>query len=358
MTKNSNNNLKKKMKKKENLNKSPKQKTEHIKLDEILKSLFTVSNKVLLNMMNTIFHEDHKIDETSITVVNNEFITSKYDVLRGDLFLELNSEKNQVYHIEFQTKNDKTMIIRMFEYDFFKAKENYQRRKSKEGTEKIVFYMPKSIVMYIEENRNISNQIDMEVVFPDEQEVTYKVPVMKCWKYTTQKMVKNKLYPLLPLQLFKLRKELIKLNKEKTKNKDKITEQMQKVMQRAKQTAEEIAKLEENKEIKPEDMHTILLAINNLFQYLNNRYGNDTKLNKKVDIMTKTLYDPAVEARGIQIGEKRGIKIGEAKGIIRTCIEFGLKDDEILNKLKVDLNIDDEKANKYLNDYYEENKKD
>ena len=74
--------------------------------------------------------------------------------------------------------------------------------------------------------------------------------------------------------------------------------------------------------------------------------------------MTKTLYDPAVEARGIQIGEKRGIKIGEAKGIIRTCIEFGLKDDEILNKLKVDLNIDDEKANKYLNDYYEENKKD
>ena len=64
---------------------------------------------------------------------------------------------------------------------------------------------------------------------------------------------------------------------------------MQKVMQRAKQTAEEIAKLEENKEIKPEDMHTILLAINNLFQYLNNRYENDTKLNKKVDIMTKTL---------------------------------------------------------------------
>ena len=342
------------MKKKENPNKSPKQKTEHIKLDEILKSLFTVSNKVLINMMNTLFHENYKIDETSITIVNNEFITSKYDILRGDLFLELNSEKNQVYHIEFQTKNDKTMIIRMFEYDFFKAKENYQRRKSKENTEKIVFYMPKSIVMYIEENNNISNHIDMEVVFPDEQEVIYKVPVMKCWEYSTQKMVKNKLYPLLPLQLFNLRKELIKLNKEKTKNKDKITKQMKKVMKIAKQTTKEIAKLEENKEIKSEDMHTILLATSNLFQYLNNNYGNDMKLNEEVDIMTKTLYDPVVEARGIKIGEK----IGEARGIISTCIEFKLEKDEIINKLKANLNIDDKKANKYLNDYYKENKKD
>ena len=128
---------------------------------------------------------------------------------------------------------------------------------------------------------------------------------------------------------------------------------MQKVMQIAKQTTDEIAKLEENKEIKPEDMHTILLAISNLFQYLNNKYGNDMKLNEEVDIMTKTLYDPVVEARGIKIGEKTG-----AIGIIRTCIEFKLDDDEILNKLKSNLNIDDEKANKYLNDYYKENKKD
>ncbi|WP_304125510.1 hypothetical protein [Methanosphaera cuniculi] len=148
---------------------------------------------------------------------------------------------------------------------------------------------------------------------------------------------------------------------------------MQKVMQIAKQTTDEIAKLEENKEIKPEDMHTILLAISNLFQYLNNKYGNDMKLNEEVDIMTKTLYDPVVEARGIKIGKEEGIKIGEkigeekgikigektgAIGIIRTCIEFKLDDDEILNKLKSNLNIDDEKANKYLNDYYKENKKD
>ncbi|WP_304123367.1 hypothetical protein [Methanosphaera cuniculi] len=337
------------MKNKENSNKSPKQKTEYIKLDEILKSLFTVSNKVLINMINTIFHENYNTKDTTITRRNTEFITPEYNVLKADLILELKSKKkNQDYHIEFQTKNDKTMIIRMFEYGFSYAKQKYDQRE--ENDEKILFYMPKSIVMYIEENKNISDEIDMIIVFPDKQEVTFKVPVMKCWEYSTQKMIKNKLYPLLPLQLFNLRKELIKLNKEKTENEDKITEQMQKVMQITKQTIDETAKLEENKEIKPEDMHTILLAISNLFQYLNNKYGNDTKLNEEVEIMTKTLYDPVVEARGI--------RIGEAKGIIRTCIEFKLEKDEILNKLKSNLNIDDEKANKYLNDYYNENKKD
>ncbi|WP_304125511.1 hypothetical protein [Methanosphaera cuniculi] len=203
------------MKNKENPNKSQKQKTEYIKLDEILKSLFSVSNKVLLNMINTIFHENYSTKDTTITVGNNEFITPQYNVLKADLILELKSKKkSQEYHIEFQTKNDKKMIIRMFEYGFLYAKQKYGSRR-KDG--KIVFYMPKSIIMYIEENKNIPNQENMVIVLPDGQEVTFKVPVMKCWEYSTQKMIKNKLYPLLPLQLFNLRKELIKLNKEKTK---------------------------------------------------------------------------------------------------------------------------------------------
>ena len=41
--------------------------------------------------------------------------------------------------------------------------------------------------------------------------------------------------------------------------------------------------------------HKILLAIENLFAYLNKKYGNDAKLEEEVHAMTKTLYDPAVE---------------------------------------------------------------
>ena len=46
----------------------------------------------------------------------------------------------------------------------------------------------------------------------------------------------------------------------------------------------------------------------NLFEYLNTKYGEDEKLNEEVRNMTKTLYDPAVEQRGIEKGIQKGIE--------------------------------------------------
>ena len=52
-------------------------------------------------------------------------------------------EKHKMnYHLEFQTKNDNTMIIRMFEYEFRKGKEN-----ANEGKDNIKrLYFPKQKV--------------------------------------------------------------------------------------------------------------------------------------------------------------------------------------------------------------------
>ena len=48
-----------------------------VQLDEVLKSLFNVSKKVLVEMMNSLFHEDYDIDNTEVTFENNEFITDE-----------------------------------------------------------------------------------------------------------------------------------------------------------------------------------------------------------------------------------------------------------------------------------------
>ena len=101
---------------------------ERIKLDEILKMLFSTSNKVLVKLLNGIFDEDFSEDEVEVYVTNNELVKSSFDVIRGDRFFKLynklgtNLEKhNMNYHIEFQTTNDKTMVVRMFEYAFKKG---------------------------------------------------------------------------------------------------------------------------------------------------------------------------------------------------------------------------------------------
>ena len=65
----------------------------------------------------------------------------------------------------------------------------------------------------------------------------------------------------------------------------------------------------------------MLLAIQNLIEYLNRNYFNDDKLEEEVITMTKSLYDPEVEKQGIQKGIEQGIK----QGIKQEKIEMARK---------------------------------
>ena len=49
----------------------------------------------------------------------------------------------------------------------------------------------------------------------------------------------------------------------------------------------------------------MLLAIQNLIEYLNRNYFNDERIEEEVTTMTKTLYDPEVERNGEKNGEKK-----------------------------------------------------
>lgn len=283
-----------------------------VKLDEILKSLFNVSKKVLIQMMNSLFKEDFEIDMTEISFENNEFVSDEYDIIRGDLFLKLLKEKKPYhYHIEFQTKNDTTMVLRMFEYGFRKAKELSRH----EDTEEITIYIPKQLVIFIEENKNIKDNLKMKLIFPNNKEVDYVVPVMKYWEYNDKSIIQEKMYPLLPLQVFKLRHKMESIKKKGENNKLELYE----TLLEAKNAAETIAKegrcLYHEGEIDGEDLHRILLAIANLFEYLNTKYGDDEKLEKEVFAMTKTLYDPIVEEKALIKGKQQGLQEGIKEGI-------------------------------------------
>ena len=270
-----------------------------MKLDEVLKFLFSTSNKVLVKLLNGIFDEKFDVDEVELTVSNNEFVEDDLGILRGDMFFDiLNKNHNKAsYHIEFQTKNDNTMVIRMFEYGFKKGKE--QLKNSKKFKEEIkTIYFPKQKVIFFEENKSIKNQLKLKIIFPDEQEIIYTVDVIKYWEYT-DKELKEKL-------------------------------------------AKESAKLFEEDEILGEDFHKMLLAIQNLIEYLNRNYMKDENIENEVNKMTKTLYDPEVEKRGIEKGIKQGIKQGREQGIksaIEKMLLKGMKEADVANILDTDISL-------------------
>ena len=68
----------------------------------------------------------------------------------------------------------------------------------------------------------------------------------------------------------------------------------------AEKLAIESKELFDQDEILGEDFHSMLLAIQNLIEYLNRNYIDDENLEKEVNIMTKSLYDPEVEKRELR----------------------------------------------------------
>lgn len=291
---------------------------EKIKLDEILKRLFTTSDKVLIKLLNAIFEENFNPNEVSVTITNSEFIDDTLDVLRADMIFNIfekgnsNFDKNKTnYHIEFQTKNDNTMVIRTFEYGFRKGKENSDR--SQKGITKL--YFPKQKVIFFEENKNIEDQLKMLIIFSEKHQFLYKVDVIKYWKYSDEELIKKQMYPLIPLQLFNLRK---KLHFAKQKNDmDKIKELSITAKNLATKLAYESKELFEKQEILGEDFHKMLLSVQNLIEYLNQNYIEDDSLEEEVSTMTKTLYDPEVERRGYEHGFEKGEQNKEFQIILK-----------------------------------------
>lgn len=172
----------------------------------------------------------------------------------------------------------------------------------------------------------------LKLVFPDEQEIIYKVQIMKYWEYSDEQLREKKMYPLIPLQLFNLRKELENAHKRNDVIKIKELSNVAKML--ANKLAKESAKLFEENEILGEDFHKMLLAIQNLIEYLNRNYMNDDNIEDEVSKMTKTLYDPEVEKRGIKKGIEKGIEQAIEKMLIN-----GMGSEMISNILDVDINI-------------------
>jgi len=133
--------------------------------------------------------------------------------IRADMILNINGER---YHIEFVTVNNRIMAARMFEYG-------------------IHLDYPKQYVIFIEQNDNIpERELTMKVTLWDGDVKEYKVPLMRYWQETADSLEAKHLEPLLPLQVFKLRKSLesIARSNKPEAEKEKLTaEKLREVIQ-------------------------------------------------------------------------------------------------------------------------------
>lgn len=316
---------------------------ESVKLDQILKLLFSTSDRVLLSMLNSIFDENLLLDNVKIRKSNNEFISYSLEDIHGDIFFEIEDlgvEKSINFHIEFQIKNDNSMVIRMFEYGFKKSLESIESDDFG-----IVMTFPKQRVIFIEENSSIKDSLEARIILPDGNEFKYTVPIMKYWEYNDEMLIENKMYPLIPLQIFLLRKEIAKAKRSNDINKIKYFSN--EILNLSWKIGSESTELLNKDIIEFEDYEKMLIAIKRLVEYFKDNYIDDETLIEEADKMIKTLYDPEVARKAMEKGIEKGMARGIEKGKIqyaKRMLELGV-DIEIVAK-GMDLTVD--KAKKLL----------
>jgi hypothetical protein len=120
--------------------KKPVPRRKAVKLDKVMSTLFDATHGSLVNLMNGLFHRDYSPDEVEVVAESGKFVKEDFSVIEGDMFLRVEERshlaadgKPHKFHLEFQTRPDGLMALRLFEYDFQKAKKDAMRRKTGDG---------------------------------------------------------------------------------------------------------------------------------------------------------------------------------------------------------------------------------
>ena len=122
------------------------------------------------------------------------------------------------YHLECQSTEDSTMILRMIEYDFAIGLEYAEKE---EGIYQIRF--PHSCVLYLRGD-NPKDCMVLKLVFPDGQSVDYKVPVLRMQWYSLEELLEKNLVMLLPFYIIRYEKLREQLEMDGTLRKELYTE--------------------------------------------------------------------------------------------------------------------------------------
>jgi len=282
------------------------------KVDEIVKYLFSAPPKAIIPLLNAIFHLDLDPENVTLRFVQNEFI-EEFRIKMPDLVMSVtHTERDeQTVHIEVQTRNSSEIHIRMFTYGYHIAN---SRPEEKNG--QIILRFPKQVVVFIEENSAIPDTIGLTLILPDESEAHYCIPTFKLWKFTPEELIHEELHILLPLSIFRFRKNLESLKSSGNLTLKEIESIGEIMIQRMSFLISEVNALYIDGKIDEKTRDIIFSATKEISNYINAKYLKRKPIQKKVTNMIKSVMEE-VKEEGYKEGEKIGRMEGRMEGMIK-----------------------------------------
>lgn len=178
--------------------------------------------KLLIPVVNEVFHENYPLDARVEIFPNEQMITTPEDeqIIRitDSNFMVIGNQRVK-YHIECESNPDsQELLIRMFQYDMQIVLNNVETEDGKMFVE-----VPKSAVVYLRYTKNTPDMLQM-VIRDGDQELIREIPVIKIQEYSLDSIFEKHLLFFLPFYVFIHEKELSLYNKNEEKCKNLMDE--------------------------------------------------------------------------------------------------------------------------------------
>lgn len=178
--------------------------------DDVFRTMVDKMPKLLIPVINEVFHTQYSQDEEIIFLKNENYSTDGKVITDTCMVI-----CNHMYHIECQSSPDSHMEIRMIEYDFLVALNN-----AKKVADEYVMELPRSATLYLRHTEKTPDFLKVTLLIPDArntervQKVTYETPVVKVQKYTKEEIFKKDLIAFLPYYIMRYEKQLPAINRD------------------------------------------------------------------------------------------------------------------------------------------------
>ena len=164
--------------------------------DDVFRTMLEKMPQLAVPLINEVFGTSYP-EDVKIIQKRNEHQTKKGRIITDSHLLIA----NRIYHIECQSTDDSTMVIRMIEYDFAISLEQVQKENGRYR-----MYFPQSCVLYLRGTKK-RDTISVELVMPNGDTVEYTVPVVQVQEFTCDDMLRKRLLFLLPYHVIKYEQE-------------------------------------------------------------------------------------------------------------------------------------------------------
>ena len=261
-----------------------------------------------------------KMPELVIPLINEAFGTAyaqDIPILRGenehhtvngkiitDSYLIIGSRK---YHLECQSTEGSTMILRMIEYDFAIGLEYAEKE---DDIYQIRF--PHSCVLYLR-GGSLKDHMDLNLIFPDGQSVKYTVPVLRMQWYSLEELLEKNLIMLLPFYIIRYEKL-----KEQLEKNGSLREELYEEYRSIEKYLEEIFLFKGHEKA----FRDMMELINRITGYI---FSESEKIKEGLgEIMggkVLELESDRLIKQGEQIGLERGERLGLERGLERGSVE-------------------------------------